>query len=179
MLGTILVNLDTTIRMINHFLLHPFHFISHYDSVLLRLVQFESIQHNAAFRLFYRINNISFFTEVINSINSVINILPVNSELCAQSRLMHFGVGRSSRYSTQIDTLDTESIRGTKHGTYIMQATNIIQHYYQRQFFCLFKLFGTDTVQLCYFQFSHTFFLLLHFGCKGSSFLLTEVLITV
>ena len=145
--------------MVNNLLLYPFHFVSHNDSILLSFIQLEFIKHDASFRLFYRINDIPFVFEVINSINSVINILPVNSELCAQSRLMHFGVGRSSRYSTQIDTLDTESIRRAEYRTYIMQATNIIQHYHQRQFFCLFKLFGTDTVQLCYFQFSHTLFI--------------------
>ena len=60
-----------------------------------------------------------------------------------------------------IEPTDAESIRSTEHRTYIVQTTNIVQHYYQRQFFNLFKLFGTDTVQFCYFQFTHTSFLLL------------------
>ena len=161
MFCTILRNLYTAIRMVNNLLLYPFHFVSHNDSVLLGFIQLEFIKHDASFRLFYRINDIPFVFEVINSINSVINILPVDSELCTQRSLMHFRVRWGSCYTTQIDTFNTESIRSTEHRTYIVQTTNIVQHYYQRQFFNLFKLFGTDTVQLCYFQFTHTSFLLL------------------
>ena len=165
--------------MVNNLLLYPFHFVSHNDSVLLGFIQLELIKHDASFRLLYRINDIPFIFEVINSINSVINILPVDSEFSPQCCLMHFGMWRSCRYTTQINTFNTKSIRSTEHRTYIVQTTNIIQHYHQRQFLSLFKLFGTDTVQLCYFQFAHTSFLLLHSDCKGNSFLLTQMLITV
>ena len=165
--------------MVNNLLLHTFYLISHYDSVFLTFIQFQFIKHDTSFRLFYRIDHITSFSKVINSINSVINILPVDSEFSPQCCLMHFGMWRSCRYTTQINTFNTKSIRSTEHRTYIVQTTNIIQHYHQRQFLSLFKLFGTDTVQLCYFQFAHTSFLLLHSDCKGNSFLLTQMLITV
>ena len=63
-LGTILGNLYAAVRMVNNLLLHPFHFVSHYDSILLTLIQLKLIQHDASFCLFYGINDIPFIFEL-------------------------------------------------------------------------------------------------------------------
>ena len=154
MLRAVLRNFNTTVRMVDNFLLNTFHLIPHYYGIFPDSIQSQLIQHNTTFRLFHGINRISFIPEVINSFNSVINIFPVNGKFGSQSRFMHFRMGWNSRYTAQIDTFNTKSIRSAEYGTYIMQTANIIQYNYQRQFLRFLKLLCTNTIEFGYFQFS-------------------------
>ena len=140
--------------MVDHFLLDTLHFVAQHHGIAFPLLQPHVFQHDTVFGLLYRKHYVAFPTQVINSFNRVINILPVDREFGSQGRLVHLGMGRSGRNAAQIDALHTESIRRTENRTDVVQAAHVVKYHNQRQFVGLLELFGTDAVQFGNLQFT-------------------------
>ena len=85
-------------------------------------------------------DGVSFGLEGMYGVEGLLVILPFDRLFGAKCGLMDLRVRRAATDAAEDDALDAHGVGGTKDGTDIMLAADVIKHHDQRQFVRLFVL---------------------------------------
>src|SRR3569833_967883 len=110
MLGAELRYLNAGIYVFHHLVTYAVYFVAEDDPVLFTGFSFKLIQHNAVFRLFDGYDGIACVSQILNSLQWIGIIAPVDGLRCSKRGLFDLSMRRPTKKTTKTQQNDRKPI---------------------------------------------------------------------
>jgi hypothetical protein len=148
MLGTMLLNFDSSRAGVNDILPYSIHFITENKGVMPADFSFKSAQRKTILGLLNSITGNTFIDELLNGFQCGGCIFPIHRLRRTQRALQNFPIGRSWRDTAADNLLNIECIGASKNTAHVQAAAHIVEHNDDWKLLPFTKLLCAEAVEL-------------------------------